>query len=48
VTSGAAKVIDSLIGKIERCYALCIKEIDYVEKLYAVFKIMCIGCLNFP
>ena len=48
VDSGANKVIESLISKIERCYSLCVKEHDYVEKLYAAFKILCIGCLNFP
>ena len=46
--SAAGQVLDGLIAKIERFYSLCTKEVDYVEKLYAAFKILCIGCLNFP
>lgn len=48
VDNNASQVIDGLIKKIERFYSLCLKEKQYVEKLYATFKILCIGCLNFP
>ena len=48
IESGAWKVVDGLIKKIEIYYGLCTKEVEYVKKLYAVFKITCIGCLNFP
>lgn len=41
-------VIDGLIAKIERFHELCSKEIEYVEKLYATFKILCVTGLNLP
>lgn len=41
-------VIDGLLAKIERFHDLCSKDSEYIEKLYATFKILCITALNLP
>lgn len=41
-------IIDGLLGKIERFHELCYKDYEYIEKLYATFKILCLICLNLP
>jgi hypothetical protein len=34
--------------KLEKYYEISLRDIEYAEKLYSIFKIICISCLNNP
>lgn len=34
--------------KLEKYYEICGKDVEYAEKLYSIFKILCISSLNNP
>jgi hypothetical protein len=34
--------------KLEKYYEISLRESEYAEKLYSIFKILCISCLNNP
>ena len=40
--------LESLMRRVEKYYEICMKEPEYAEKLYSIFKILCISCLNNP
>lgn len=40
--------LDALMRKLEKYYEASIKEPEFAEKLYSIFKILCISCLNNP
>lgn len=40
--------LEGLMRKLEKYYEICTREAEYAEKLYSIFKILCISCLNNP